>query len=464
MRRRWRLYNRAYARVRGRSTRSYGVGKERQVNESEWLRRIRSEEVYQMRMSVSPRDWGLEPSTEKASDALIPLGMDKEDLERRCRENTYGWLFRQFNEEIGAFCGYYDPWSKTFNEPQTANLIAPFQLIATFDRYEDEQLLHTAQRACEWLHEHMVETHPMSFVLGGVRDNLKPTQLWTKYTADYVMLNLALYDRTGDEVCLDRAIQSGRFLLQAQNHDFAPKYDHRIEQWMPKGWQSFGRVVVAMLALYDIAEDKEWMNWAVAWAEYGAKLQAPDGCFYLVNDDYYNSDVVADEMRALVRMYRRTGRRIFLDAALRFADWHVDHQRRNGSWWLSVDRYGTTVGDFVGPGDVPNIAISLMMMHRMTGEIKYLASAVRALRYSLCVQATPDSGAPYLNDPNVVWGFWSWDPYYDYTLSSDQSTHHVRGYLFFLDYFLSLPEEVQQALVEYDQAAVTPLLQVNKAI
>jgi hypothetical protein len=94
------------------------------------------------------------------------------------------------------------------------------------------------------------------------------------------------------------------------------------------------------------------------------------------------------------------------------------------------------------------------MMHRMTEEIKYLSAAVSALRYSLCVQVTPDSGAPYLDDPNVVWGFWSWDPYYDYTLSSDQSTHHVRGFLFFLDYVLSLPEEVQEELLRYHQAMV----------
>jgi hypothetical protein len=312
--------------------------------------------------------------------------------------------------------------------------------------------LYRARQACEWFHEQLVETHPMSFVLGGVRDTLRPVQLWTKYTADYVVLNLALYDRTGNHVYLYRAVQSGKFLLQSQNHNFAPKYDHHIEEWMTRGWQSFGRVVVAMLALHDITEDEDWMDWAVTWGEYGAKLQAPDGCFYLINDNYYNSDVAADEMRALVRMYRRTERRIFLDAALRFADWHVDHQRPNGSWWLSVDRYGTTVGNMVGPGDVANIAISLMMMHRTTEEIKYLASAVRALRYSLGIQATPDSGAPYLDDPNVLWGFWSWDPYCDCTLSSDQSTHHVRGYLFFLDYFLSLPEEVQQALVEHEQA------------
>ena len=404
----------------------------------------------QLRMSVSPLDWGLEPSVGKNSDKLKLLGLDSEELESRCRHNTYEWLCRQFNYEVGAFHGYYDPRTKELHEPQTANLIAPWQLIAAFDRYQDGNLLDMAKRAANWIENNIVDNHPMSLVLGGVRDNVKPTQLWTKYTADYVILNLTLYDRTGEEVYLTRAVQSGKFLLQAQNHDFAPKYDHWFELWMKKGWQSFGRIIVAMLALYDITQEDPWLEWAIKWAEYGLSLQAEDGCFYLINDNYYNSDIAADEIRALVRVSQRTERPEFLESAIRFADWHISHQRPNGSWWLGIDRYGTKVSDYVGPGDIPNIAIALLMVHRVTNDIKYLVSAVRALRYSLTVQATPDSGAPYLDDPNIVWGFWSWDPYYDYTMSSDQSTHHVRGFWFFLDYFFSLSARVQNQLVKLE--------------
>jgi len=407
-------------------------------------------EAYLMRLPISPRDWGLTPATEKGTEKFRLLGLDREDLENRCRQNTYSWLLRQFNEEFGAFHGYYDPRTRQFNEPQTANLIAPFQLLAAYDRYGDEGLLERAKRSAEWMHQNMMDAHPMSLVLGGIRDNLKPTEIWTKYTADYVALNLGLYERTEDEWYLHRAIQSGKFLLQAQNHHFAPKYDSDIEVWIEKGWQSFGRVIVAMIALSEFTGEEQWLDWATAWAEYGVELQYGDGCFYLVNEDYYNSDIAADEMRALVRMYWRTGRRKFLNAAAKFADWHVAHQRPDGSWWLNVDRHGVTVGRYVGPGDVPNIAIALMMTHRTTEDIKYLQSAVRALRYSLSVQATPESGGAYLEDENVLWGFWSWDPYYDYTMSSDQSTHHVRGYWFFLDYFASLSSEKQDQLIELE--------------
>jgi hypothetical protein len=118
----------------------------------------------------------------------------------------------------------------------------------------------------------------------------------------------------------------------------------------------------------------------------------------------------------------------------------------NGAWPLTVDRWGVAVGDYIGPGDVPNICISLLMCHQETGKIEYLTSAVRALRYSMSRQVIPDK--PYSDDPRACWGFWSWDPPYDYTMSSDQSTHHVRGYWFFLDYFHTLEEETKAELAD----------------
>jgi hypothetical protein len=78
-----------------------------------------------------------------------------------------------------------------------------------------------------------------------------------------------------------------------------------------------------------------------------------------------------------------------------------------------------------------------------------MVSAVRALRYSFSQQQLPDdSEAPYIGDPATHWGFWSWDPPYDYTMSADQSTHHARAYWFFLDYFASLTADQRQAVAD----------------
>jgi hypothetical protein len=393
-------------------------------------------------MPISPHGWGLCPAEGDGHPVLEALGLSKDDLENRARRNTYEWLPRQFDDDAGAFHGYYDARSGMLTEPQTVNLIAPFQCMAAFDRFRDEQFLEMARRCGDWLDDYMVETHPMSLVAGGVRDNIKPTQLWTKYTADYVTLNLGLWERLQDEVYLSRAVASSRFLLQSQNHHFAPKYDHFHESWLTRGWQSFGRVIVALIALQEFTDDKAWLERAKAWAEYAATIQADNGCFYLINAIYYSSDMAADEIRALIRVYLRTEDERFLDAALRFADWHLETQRPDGAWHLSEDRWGVPVTEYVGPGDMPNIAIALLLAHKASGKPEYIESAARALRYSLKQQQIPDGeDRPYDDDPNTHWGFWSWDPPYDYTMSADQSTHHVRGYWFFLDYLLSLPEE-----------------------
>jgi hypothetical protein len=67
-----------------------------------------------------------------------------------------------------------------------------------------------------------------------------------------------------------------------------------------------------------------------------------------------------------------------------------------------------------------------------------LAAALRAIEYSLSMQILPEQDGPYANDPVMLGGFWSWDPAYDYSVSTDQATHHVRGMMFLLDYLGSL--------------------------
>lgn len=398
--------------------------------------------------AVTPQGWGLKQSTvdQPLASRLANIGLDAADLENRGKQNTLQWLMRYYDPQIGAFHGYYDPRIKQFSEPQTVNLIAPFQLLAGFDRFQDQMLLDTAKSCCMWMQRYFVDSHPMSFVLGGVRDNIKPQELWTKYTADYVLQCLSLHVRTNEEVWFEMARGSAKFLRQAHHHDFACRYDHGRDDWIKRGWQSFGRVVMALMGMGEVTEDQQWMDWAVQWADYALQLQWGDGAFYLINDTYYNSDVAADEIRALLLLYNVTRREKYLKSALRFADWHIERQRPDGAWWLSVDRHGLTVNEFVGPGDVPNIAIALLMAHRETSRSVYFNAAARAMQYSLSKQVLPGAGAPYQDDPNVVWGFWSWDPYYDYTMSPDQSTHHVRGFWLFLDYFFSLKDEVQKQL------------------
>ena len=397
---------------------------------------------------ISPKDWELHPAQKKHLQPWKRLGIDAEEWEERARQATYHWLLRNWQDEEGSFAGNYSTSEQSYEPPQLTNLIAPWQFIAAYDRYGDSDLLEKAGRAADWVYTHLAETHPMSMVVGGIRDTWREEEVWTKFTAEFVILNLGLYIRTQqDGKYLRRAIQSVRFLIQAELHDHATKYDHDQQRWIARGWQSFGRIIEAYLYLYQITEEKRWLGRALAWGEYGLTLQAPDSAFYLINEEYYNSDIAADELRALTFLYERTQLPQFLSAAQGFADWHLQIQRPDGAWLLTVDRFQNPVSEYVGPGDIPNIAIALLCLHRATGESRYLASALKAMRYALTQQVIPGSSHPVANHENALWGYWSWDPYYDYTMSGDQITHFARGLWFTLDYLASLAPQQTKVLI-----------------
>ncbi len=395
---------------------------------------------------ISPRDWGLAPATEARIPGWIERGVALDEWEERARKATYHWLMRNWREQPGAFAGHCKVEDGCYEEPQLTNLIAPWQCIAAYDRYGDEEMLQRAVRVSNWVHRSLVESHPMSMVLGGVRDAWCPDEVWVKFTAEFVLMNAGLYVRTQERQHLRRAIEGARFLVQAELHDHATKYDKKQQRWIAEGWQSFGRVIEAHLYLYEVTQDSQWLERALAWGEYALTLQAPDGGFYLINNEYYNTDLAADELRALTFLYEQTHLPQYLRAARRFADWHIAHQRPDGAWILTIDRFANPVSEYVGPGDMPNIAIALFRLHRATHEPRYLESALQAMGYALTQQVIPGSAHPYSDREDALWGYWSWDPYYDYSMSGDQITHFARGLWFAVDYLSTL-----------DPAQVAPL-------
>ncbi len=380
---------------------------------------------------VSPQDWGLPIALNLAVES--PPDFSFPDLEKRARAATYEWLTRQFDPEVGAFHGFYRAPDQYFEPPQTVNFIAPWQMITAYDRYQDPVLLDMAERAAEWFYKRHVIDHPMAVVAGGVRDGEATDHLWTKFASEEVLTCLALHKRTGKTVWMERAVQSGRYLIQARRHNFAPRYSLSGGCWIQHGWDSWGRAVEANLMLGKTRGEPLWVDEAVRWGEHGLQIQAQNGAFYLIEDEYYNTDLAADELRGLVFLHELTGREDFLNAARRFADWHIGIQRPNGAWPMTIDRDGHVVMPTIGPGDIPNIGIALLRLHLVTREAAYLDSALRAFRYSLTTQVVPGSQHPYSDQAGAQWGFWSWDPYYDYTMSGDQSTHHTRGMWFLMD-------------------------------
>jgi hypothetical protein len=389
---------------------------------------------------ISPQDWGLPAVVDAPAEAVFALpGVTQADVEARARAATYEWLLRQFDEDAGAFHGFYRAPDRHLDFPQTVNLIAPWQLLAAYDRYRDDALLQRAVRAANWFYEQHVITHPMSVVAGGVRDGLATDELWTKFTAEEVLICLGLWSRTSDEIWRERARQCGRFLIQARRHDFAPRHSLSTGLWIAHGWDSWGRVIEAALLLRQVDDDPRWLDEAERWAGHALAIQAEDGGFYLIDDEYFNTDLAADELRALVMLHELTGKEAYLSAAIRFADWLLDHQDADGAWPLTIDLEGNIVMPVIGPGDAPNIGIALLRLYHINHDRRYLRAACATVRYSLMVQAVPGSDHPYIDDERVRWGFWSWQPHYDYTLSGDQSTHHARGMWFLLDYLRACP-------------------------
>jgi hypothetical protein len=186
----------------------------------------------------------------------------------------------------------------------------------------------------------------MSVVAGGVRDGVATDHLWTKFSAEEVITCLGVYGRTGEARWLDRAVQSGRYLIQARRHGYAPRYDLAANRWLAHGWDSWGRVIEAHVLLWQATDDTRGCEEALLWGDYALTIQAQDGAFYLIDGDYYNTDLAADELRGLVWLHLITGRKEFLQAA--------------GAWPLTIGRDGNVVMPTIGPGDVPNIAVALL--------------------------------------------------------------------------------------------------------
>ena len=384
---------------------------------------------------ISPQDWGLDVADLDAETPLPGIEHSAGEIEIRIRGALDAWLPTYIDPETGALVGFYRAPDGFREPPQTANLIGSWLFLAAYDRGGDEAHLEGARTALDFYYRTFVVSHPMSVIAGGARDGVAGHQVWTKFSAEFLIGALGLYDRTGDAAWLDRAEQSGRYLTQAARHGFAPMYDLDDHRWtdLTVGWDSWGRAVEACLLLAEATGAAAWRDLALVWGEHGLDVQAENGCLYLIDAEYFNTDIVADELRGLCFLSEVTGERRFLDAARRFADWLLAHQRGDGAWAMTVDRGGNVVMPTVGPGDMPNIAVALLRLHHLTDDARYLEAALDAFRYSLSTQVLPGSGEPFEDDPSIRWGFWSWDPYYDYSQSPDQVTHHVRGLMFLLD-------------------------------
>ena len=346
-----------------------------------------------------------------------------------------------YDPEEKALRHYYRPDIHYYDKLDSGNFLMAVNYLTIYDLTGDPFLLERAESCFRWAYTHTTENHPMFTWQGGVRDGFKSNELYVKYTGDAFLTCTALYRRTQKEEYLFYIKQFHNFFKQAKKAGFKYKYDTNTYQWSSHGfvWRSFGFPVVCYIELYEATGEEKYLQEAVAWGDHGLTLQAEDGCFYLLDGEFWNSDLTAPELRGLAFLTELTGDPKYLQAACRYADWLLKHQNEEGAWPIGIDTDGEVCAPNIGPGDMPNIAVSLLRLHRDTKNDAYLQAALRAMRYSLSMQALEGGKYPlYLEDKSVKWGFWSWDPLHDYSLSGDQSVHHIRGFLFTAYYLGSL--------------------------
>lgn len=398
--------------------------------------------------TIFPTGWGLKrPDTEDEGIKKL-LGHSLEDLEERVKNCVYSFLETLYDEKEGGLRHYYRADKKYYSGLDSGNFLMAVNYLTIYDMTGDTLMLDRAESCFKWAYDHTTENHPMFTWQGGVRDGFKPNELYVKYTGDAFLTCIALYRRTRKQEYLFYIKQFHNFFKQARKAGFKYKYDTNTYQWSDHGfvWRSFGFPLVSCIEMYEVTGERRYLDEAIAWGDHGLTMQAENGCFYLLDGEFWNSDLTAPEIRGLVFLYEVTGREKYLNAAKKYADWLIAHQNKDGSWPIGIDTDDEVCAPNVGPGDMPNIAMAFIRLHMNTGEERYFESALKAVRYSLSLQALEGGKYPlYLDDPSVKWGFWSWDPLHDMTLSGDQTVHHIRGIMFMAYYIGSLHERSMNA-------------------
>ncbi|RLE07342.1 hypothetical protein DRJ00_08310 [Candidatus Aerophobetes bacterium] len=393
--------------------------------------------------TITPEDWGIQKPNEEGKKKVFKyLGISYEELEKRWKNAVYKFAASHFDNKVGACHHFYLAKAKCFNGFDSGNFLIGINFLIMYDRYKDKEMLDKTEKCFWYAYENCTDIHPMHTWQGGVRCGEKPWELYVKYTGDAVLAATALYRRTKNDRYLFCLKQFHNFLKQARQQGFKFKFNTNTYKWTDTGycWRSFGFPLVGYIKMYAITSEEKYLENARAWADYGLSLQADNGCFYLLDNMFWNSDLTAPELRGLVFLYEITKEEKYLNSAIKFANWLIKHQRDDGAWPTGIDREDEVCAPHVAPGDPANIGVSLIRLHKVTGEKKYLNSAMQTVKYSIKMQAAEGGAYPHcLDDPRVHWGFWSWDPPYDkWDLSGDQSVHHIRGMMFVADYLANL--------------------------
>lgn len=105
--------------------------------------------------------------------------------------------------------------------------------------------------------------------------------------------------------------------------------------------------------------------------------------YYRADQKYYSELDSGNFLMAVnyLTIYDMTGDPHLLERAedcfhWAYADWLLAHQNEEGAWPIGIDTDDEVCAPNIGPGDMPNIAMGLLRLHRDTGNDAYLLCRV----------------------------------------------------------------------------------------
>jgi uncharacterized protein YyaL (SSP411 family) len=206
-----------------------------------------------------------------------------------------------------------------------------------------------------------------------------------------------LYELTQDRKYLLYAEKIASILMDAIREDGSvestlyrsPEVKYEEGEWWQESGSLHSKIAMSLLQLYSINRNRKHLESAIKICEWTLMQQQADGSFRV---NRYNNSVNLHAhcytMEALLYAYVWLGKKEFLDAVVKAADWMVRMQAADGSLWLW---YNGGV-----PGVWPAYAIAqfvrlLVLLHLIDPGKHFLEAATRASEYLTGMQnSLPD--------------------------------------------------------------------------
>lgn len=172
------------------------------------------------------------------------------------------------------------------------------------------------------------------------------------------------------------------FSAQDQGRDAGLGSYHLVDGWGPSYPETTGYTIPTLLAVADHCALPEAKERAIRAADWLLTVQLPEGGWPGGRVGEGRGAVAfntAQVIRGMLAARQNTGRSVYLDAAVRAADWIISGQSRDGAFRRH---------NYLGVGRVYDAYVSapLLHVHRITGDIRYKRAAEHNLEWILAQQ------------------------------------------------------------------------------